>query len=311
MLDMQLRRLLDQMQAACMPDMTSLPPTVARHLYTQMVTAGDVRPAGARIETRQMPGPGGPLDLRIYRPDGDTPARGVVLYLHGGGFVAGSAQDYDGVCSALCAQSGCMLVQVDYRLAPEHPFPAAVDDAYAALCWVAGHAAELGADARQLIVAGDSAGGNLAAVTALLARDRHGPKIAQQTLIYPAVAPLPEVFETYRRSGDNYTWSTCQDLYFGATYLGGQEPAADFRAAPLLAESHAGLPPALVMVAGYDPLHDEGIAYADKLMAAGTPASLVDYPTLAHGFITMSGVLDAARLAVSQVADAFRAAAGG
>ena len=305
MLDIQLRKMLDQMQAAGVPGLSDLPPALAREAYSQIARAGDVAPQGATIETRSFDGPGGPLALRIYRPQGDEAPHGLVLFIHGGGFVLGSPSDYDGVCSSLCRQSGCVLVQVDYRLAPEHPFPAAVDDVYAALCWAAEHAAEFG-QGLPLIVAGESAGGNLAAVVALLARDREGPKIAQQTLIYPAVAPLPEMFESYRRNGSGYTLTTRDTWYFSDFYLGHPEPAAiDFRAAPLLAENHADLPPALILVAGYDPLRDEGMAYADKLNEAGTLASLVDYPGLAHGFISMSGVLDAARLAVAQVAAAW------
>jgi acetyl esterase len=195
-------------------------------------------------------------------------------------------------------------VQVDYRLAPEHPFPAAVDDSYAALVWLAEHAAELGADPARVAVAGDSAGANLAAVCAILARDRGGPALVQQTLIYPVTAPQPGLFESHRRCGEGYTLTSRTVRYFDELYLGERRPMGDFRAAPLSAADLRGLPPALVLLARYDPLRDEGEAFAEALGGAGNHVTLVEYASLAHGFISMGGVLNAARLAVWQVADA-------
>ncbi len=306
MLDIQLRNLLEGARAAGAPDFADLPPAVARGLYSQILAASDLAPAAVDIEDRVIEGPGGDLALRIYRPRGPRKARGAVLYLHGGGFVMGRPQDYDGVASHLSERSDCVLVQVDYRLAPEHPFPAAVDDSYAALCWLGAHAAELEVDPARIAVAGDSAGANLATVCAILARDRGGPLLVQQILIYPVTAAAPGMFDSYLRFGEGFTLTARAAHYFTGHYLGDGVPATDFRAAPLLAEDLGGLPPALVLLAGYDPLRDEGAAYANRLIAAGTPASLIEYAGLAHGFFTMAGAVHTARLAVEQVAGALR-----
>lgn len=310
MLDIQLQNLLDGLRAAGAPDFADLPPVAARGLYSQILTSGDLPVADVDIEERRIDGPGSALVLRIYRPRGAGGVRGAVLYLHGGGFVVGRPQDYDGVASVLCAQADCVLVQVDYRLAPEHPFPAAVDDSYAALVWLAAHAGELGIDPARIAIAGDSAGANLATVCAILARDRGGPALVQQTLIYPVTVPEPEPgrFESHRRCGEGYTLTTRSMRYFVELYLGGGGALTDARLAPLFADELGGLPPALVLVAGYDPLRDEGIAYADKLAAAGTQVTLVEYAGLAHGFISMGAALDAARIAVDQVASVLRRA---
>jgi acetyl esterase len=308
MLDIQLHNLLEGMRASGAPDFADLPPAAARELYSQILARGDVPVADVVIEERRIDGPGSELVLRIYRPRGSGGVRGAVLYLHGGGFVVGRPQDYDGVASVLCAQADCVLVQVDYRLAPEHPFPAAVDDSYAALVWLAAHAGELGIDPARIAVAGDSAGANLATVCAILARDRGGPALVRQVLIYPVTAPEPGMFDSYRRHGEGYTLTSRSAWYFTELYLGGRRAVTDFRVAPLFADELGGLPPALVLVAGYDPLRDEGIAYADKLAAAGTHVTLVVYAGLAHGFISMGGALDAARIAVDQVASVLRRA---
>lgn len=308
MLDIQLQNLLEGSRAAGVPDFADLPPAAAREVYSGILAAGDVARADVDIADCSIEGPGGELSLRIYRPrDGGAP-RGGVLYLHGGGFVLGHPRDYDGVVSLLCEQSGCVIVQVDYRLAPEHPFPAAVDDCYAGLVWLSKHAEALGVDPARIAIAGDSAGANLAAVCAILARDRNGPALVQQTLVYPVTAPEPGLYASYRRFGEGYTLSTRSARYFTDLYLGGAREQADFRVAPLLAERHDNLPPALVLVAGYDPLRDEGIEYVDRLIAAGTPATLVEYAGLAHGFVSMAGVIDAARLAVDQLAGAWKRA---
>ncbi len=305
MLDIQLRNLLDQMRASGMPDMADLPTAAAREMYSAVCTTSDLPTADVDIEELTIDGPGGALTLRLYRPRGDG-TRGAVLYLHGGGFCLGHPRDYDGVCSTLSLEADCVVVQADYRLAPEHPFPAAVEDAWAALQWLAAHAADLGADPARLIVAGDSAGANLAAVMAIQARENGGPALRQQTLIYPVVTVVPGKFDSYRQFGEGYTLTMRMAERWMGDYLEKKADVADWHAAPLIAQDLSHLPPALIMVAGFDPLRDEGIAYADRLTEAGTPATLIDYPGLAHGFISMGGALTAARLAVSQVADAWR-----
>ena len=303
MLDIQLADFLAIGRASGTPDLCDLPPAAARGLYRTLTSIAD-RPAAANVhvENRTIAGPATPLHVRIYRPS--EASRGIVLYLHGGGFALGDLDGYQGVCSNLCAQSGCTVVAVHYRLAPEAPFPAAVDDSFAALEWVASVAAELGGG--KLAVAGDSAGGNLAAVMTLLARERGGPKIDFQALIYPELAAAPGEYPSYDTLGTGYVLTRRTADAFHAHYFAGLSAAPDYRGAPLLATDYANLPPALIQVAGYDPLRDEGIAYAERLMAAGVPVSLVDYPGLSHGYINMTGKLETAELAFEQLCSVLR-----
>lgn len=302
MLDIQLADFLAAGRASGTPDLCDLPPAAARGLYRTLTSIADRPPAEVRVESRTIAGPETPLQLRVYRPS--TPARGIVLFLHGGGCVVGDLDCYQSVCSHLCAQAGCTVVAVNYRLAPEAPFPAAVDDSYATLEWVAANTAELGGG--KLAVVGDSAGGNLAAVMTLLARERGGPSIDFQALLYPVLAAAPGQYPSYDTFGSGYVLTRRAADAFSAHYFPGTGVAPDFRGAPLLATDFSALPPALIQVAGYDPLRDEGIAYAERLMAAGVPVSLVDYPGLSHGYISMTGKLETAELAFEQLCSALR-----
>jgi acetyl esterase len=306
MLDVQLQGMLAAMAASGAPDLGDLPPPAARAMYRQILAAGDLPPADVGVANRSIEGPGGDLPLRIYTPwDAAPTPRAVVLYCHGGGFVLGDLDTYDCVCRTLCADSGCIIVSVDYRLAPEHPFPAAVKDCRAALGWVFAHAAELGGDPARLGVCGDSAGGNLAAVLALLSRDS-GPKLGFQALIYPLTSAETGDLPSHAQFGEGYVLSAKAMRSFSRHYFGAASRAPDFRGAPLLAADLSGLPPALVLVGGYDALRDDGIAYADALTAAGIPTTLVEYKGLSHGFINMASFLTGGRLALSQVAAALR-----
>ena len=239
---------------------------------------------GVSIEDKTIEGPGGDLPLRIYRT-GATGAP-LVVFFHGGGFVLGSLGVNDALCSKVSAATGAVVVSVGYRLAPVHPFPAAVDDSYAALLWAAEHAEELGADAQRLGVMGDSAGGNLAAVMCLLARDRSGPKIRHQALIYP-VPDLSVAASARRPDVKNPILSTAELESFRKHYFYGQPPEAadDPRASPQLAEDHRGLPPALIQVAEQDPLCQDGQHYAETLRAAGVPVRITEYAGMPHGFL--------------------------
>jgi acetyl esterase len=306
MLDLELARFLEAGRASGAPDLCELPPNPARGLYRQLTSAGDRPPAPVAVDARLIDGPAGSLPIRIYRPS--VPSQGIVLYLHGGGFVVGDLDCYQGICSNLAAGTGCTVVAVDYRLAPEAPFPAGVEDCYAALEWVAAHAAELGGAGQRLAVVGDSAGGNLAAVLALLARDRHGPALAFQALIYPVVSAKPGLFPSYEAYGQGYVLTRATMDYFNRLYFGDAAKAPDFRGAPLLATNFQDLPRALIQVAGYDALHDEGVFYAEKLMSAGVPVSLVEYPGLSHGYLNMTGACGTAALAFEQLCSALRAA---
>ncbi|WP_299202008.1 alpha/beta hydrolase [uncultured Amphritea sp.] len=307
MLDLQIKGILEQAAAAGAPDFADLPPAVGREVYSQILAATDVAVADwVNISDLSIPGPGGELALRCYRPEGQEQLAGAVLYLHGGGFVVGCPRDYDGVVSQLSRLSGCLIVQVDYRLAPEHPYPAAVEDSYAALCWLADAASELGFAPGQIALAGDSAGANLAAVCALLARDNAGPSVRQQTLIYPTASGPDTRYDSYDKYGEGYTLTNRSMVYFMEHYLAGNVEPVDFRFAPLEAANLSGLPPTLIQVAGFDPLRDEGMAYAEALKHAGCSVSLTEYPQLAHGYISMSGAVAAAGRAVDEVAAVWR-----
>lgn len=257
----------------------------ARELMAQLRPEVDGPSVGA-VTDRTVPGyDGGPeIPVRIYRPHGDGPFP-TVVYLHGGGFVLGDLASRDLVCELLCRGSDATVVSVDYRLAPEHRFPAAIEDAYAATAWAAANPEAVSGTA-QLAVAGDSAGGNLAAAVALLARDRDGPDLDFQLLVYPAVSPdadwpSKEQFATgYYLEGEDMEWF--HDCYYGSDIHAGNPYAH-----PLAACTHADLPPATVITAGYDPLRDEGAAYAEALEADGVAVTHRNYDDVIHGFFSM------------------------
>jgi acetyl esterase len=237
----------------------------------------------ASIDDSVIPGRACPINVRIYRPRGATP-HAVVVYLHGGGWVVGDLDTHDATTSALAARAGCVVVSVDYRLAPEHPFPAGLEDCYDALAYVAAHAESLGVDPSRLAVAGDSAGANLAAALCLLARERGGPPIAFQLLVYPATDHFGD-WPSYAELGDGRHGLSLELMHwFSGQYLPDRAAADDWRASPVRATDFTGLPPALVMTAEYDPLRDEGEAYAMRLAQAGVATTVHRYEKAAHGF---------------------------
>lgn len=260
----------------------------------------------AQVEDRTIPGPAGPLPVRIFTPTGQGPFP-VLVFFHGSGFVVCNLDTHDGLCRALTAGAGCLTVSVDYRLAPEHPFPAAVDDCYAATDWVHRHATELGGDRTRLAVGGDSAGGNLAAVVTLLARERGGPPLVHQLLLYP-VTDRPGGTASYSENAEGYGLSKADMFWFWGQYLPDQEHTNDPRAVPLRAPDLAGLPPALVITAEYDVLRDEGESYASRLNEAGVPTTLVRYDGMIHGFLDMTAQVERARAAMQETTTSLRAA---
>jgi acetyl esterase len=247
-----------------------------------------------------IPGSGGGIPLRVYQPSG---AGGVVVAFHGGGWLMGNRDSFDAVCRHLAADSGLAVVNVDYRLAPEHPFPAAIDDAWAATRWVAEDGAAHGLPAQRLAVMGESAGGNLAAVVCLLARERGAPKVLAQALVYPATDARQQA-ESLRTYAEGYLQRAADVSHAFRTYAldHGVSPT-DWRLSPLLAPSHADLPPTLVISAECDAIRDDGESYAAKLAEAGVPVSCVRYLGMFHTFYGMRGMLEAAALAQRQVAD--------
>jgi acetyl esterase len=265
-----------------------------------------------RITTGAVPTPDGELPLRIYSPTAAGGAAPVIVSYHGGGFALGSARQGDWMCTIAAAQVGAVVVAVDYRLAPAHRFPAAVEDCYATLCWVAAHAADLGGDPARLAVMGDSAGGNLAAVVTLRARAEGGPALAHQTLIYPAVDLSPAILDTvsYRANDHGIVLSHDDMAIFNGHYVAAGTDPLDWRLSPLHAPDLSGLPPATVVVAGLDPLHDVGVAYADRLAAAGIPVTVLDYPQMPHGFLSFPYLSRSARPAMAGIVAAQAEALG-
>jgi acetyl esterase len=260
----------------------------------------------AAVEDRVIPGPGGDLPIRVYTPEGAAPF-GLVVYFHGGGWVVGNIDSHDGTCRSLTEVSGCVVVSVDYRLAPEDPFPAAADDAYAATRWVAEHAAELGGDPARLAVAGDSAGGNLAAVTARRCRDRGGPALAFQLLVYPA---LDHDFDraSYHENAEGYLLTRDDTMWFMGHYCADPAQRDDPDVCPLRADDFTDLAPALIVTAEYDPLRDEGEAYAERLAQAGVPVRLRRYDGMVHGFFSLGDFVAAGKQAMEEAGQALRAA---
>jgi acetyl esterase len=303
--DPQIRQLLDALAAAAGPAMHQLPPAEARAAYEAMARGRTTSEVVASTEDRTVPGPDGDLPVRIYRPTADEGAPAAVFF-HGGGWVIGSIASHDAFCTALAARSGVVVVSVGYRLSPEAAFPEPLEDCLAATRWVADHADELGIDPTRLAVAGDSAGGNLAAAVALRARDGGGPALAFQALVYPVV---DHSFSqpSYQENGEGYFLTAEAMRWFSAHYLGGAEPT-DPLAAPLHHADLAGLPPALVVTAEYDPLRDEGEAYAAALAAAGVPTEVRRYDGMVHGFVAMHAALAAGDEALTFVAGALRGA---
>jgi acetyl esterase len=270
----------------------------------QPMMSGRPAPVGEIVD-RTIAGPGGRLRVRIYRPAGSV-ARllPTVLYLHGGGWVIGSLEAYDLPCRFFCARSGCAVVAVDYRLAPEHKFPAGLDDAVASFRWLAAHAEEMGIDADRIVVAGDSAGGTLAAVVAQLVRgEAHTPCL--QWLIYPATDLAAET-PSHVSCGEGFLLTRADMEWFRGLYLNDPSDAADPRVSPLRAADLAGLPPALIFTAGLDPLRDEGQAYADKLTAAGVKTVHREFDSLIHGYVGMRGALQAAARAMDDMVAGLR-----
>ena len=305
----QARQILDGRAAAGLPPTWEQTPSQVRASFA--ATRELIGPGPAVASARDIVIPGGTggtgIPARVYTPAGAS--AGIVVYFHGGGWVIGSVDDWDACCRALAVASGCRLVSVDYRLAPEHRFPAAADDAYEALTWVSGASQLTGAG--PLIVAGDSAGGNLAAVCAQRARDTGGPDLVLQVLIYP-VTDHDLDRPSYRSFGGNEFIVNQRDMaWFWDHYVPSVADRDDPYASPLRAASLSGLPPAYIVTAEHDPLRDEGFAYADRLRAARVPVQQRHYGSQIHGFFTLVNVLDDADKAVADAGASIRAAAGG
>ena len=309
-LDSQVRAVLELVIKSGRPAYHQISPKEARQLFRETRPASTpAPPAIGLVKDLAADGPLGPIPLRLYRPADvalATPLP-VLVYFHGGGWVIGDLDTHDVLCRQLTAEACVSVVSVDYRLAPEHKFPAAVDDAWAATRWIVAHAVELGVDAGRLAVGGDSAGGNLAAVVALLARDHGGPAIALQALLYP-VTDVGAETQSYRDFSEGFLLTRETMRWFCDQYLNGEAEAVDWRVSPLRAPSLAGLPPALIVTAGFDPLRDEGDAYAVALRRAGVRVDSICYGGMIHGFAPMGRLIDTGNRAVSLIAGTLRQA---
>jgi acetyl esterase len=310
MLDPDAQRVLDLIRESGRPPYETLTPSEARDFYRagRRILQPDP-PEVAEIRDLRAAGAQGDIALRLYRGLGTerSAALPALVYFHGGGWVIGDLDTHDGVCRLIANAAGIAVISVDYRLAPEHKFPAAVEDAVTATEWIAAHCATLGIDASRLAVGGDSAGGNLAAVVALIARDRGGPRLSFQLLLYPATDfvtsddPQRERFEGFPLNVVTMNW-------FRDHYLRGAVDYGDWRASPLRASDVHGLPPAYVLTVGFDPLHEEGALYARRLEEAGVPVRHRHFERQMHGFLTMGKIIAAAKPATEEAAAAVKAA---
>jgi acetyl esterase len=304
----QIREVLRVMADAKLRPLGEMTPAEAREQVEATARARKAEPLPiARVEERMIPGPAGEIRLRLYWPRAAAPLPAIVYY-HGGGHVIGSLDTHDFVARNLCAGVGALVASVDYRMGPEHKFPAALEDSWAALQWVAANAARLSADRDRIGVHGDSAGANLAAVVALLARDAGAPKLHLQSLVYP-IADYGLVGDSYEKYAEGYGILTKGAMvWFRDNYLHSPEDANDWRASPIRADNLAGVAPAIVITAECDVLHDDGQRYAEALRRAGVPVEHKDFPGMIHAFFGMVPAVDDAMNAQRLVWAAFKRA---
>ena len=298
-LDPQVKALLEQM--AALPRLEELSVADARKQVESRIAANLPTLPVASVSNRSIPGPGGTMQVRIYTPHGQGPFP-LMVFFHGSGFVLCSLDTHDGVCRNLCSAAGCVVVSVDYRLAPEHKFPAGPQDCYAATKWAAQHARELNADPERVVIAGDSAGGNMVAVTAMMIRDGGGPALRGQLMIYPVTDYFTSGHASYTENADGYGLTAEGMRWFWGHYLNHESEAENPLASPLRAGNLSGLPPAFIITAEYDVLRDEGARYGERLAEAGVPTKVSRYGGMNHGFFNMYGIVDKAKQALDESA---------
>ena len=306
--DPQIQSLLDK--GTGVPATHTLPVDVARAQYEARIALMAAPADIASVREQTIDGPGGELRIRLYTPQGSGPFP-LLVFFHGSGFVLCSLDTHDGMCRNLCAGAGCVVASVDYRLAPEHKFPAGIDDCLHATRWAVAHAAELGADPSRIAVAGDSAGANMAAVTALRLRDEGGARLCGQLLLYPVTDYHTPGTPSYEANAEGYGLTRDTMKWFWGHYLTDPSEGAHPHASPLRAPDLSGLPPALVVTAEYDPLRDEGEFYAEKLRAAGVPTHTTRYEGVNHGFMFWVGIVDKADAAMDESCEWLRSVFAG
>ena len=301
-IDEDAAKVLGVMKMLNRPAMETLTPEQGRQAFRAMREAAkQAVPEMAEVRNLEAPGPGGTIPVRLYRSyAAPASASPVMVFFHGGGWVVGDLETHDIQCRHFANEGKCTVVSVDYRLAPEHKFPAAADDCIAATQWVAANANQLGIAAKKIAVGGDSAGGNLAAVVALDAAAKNGPALQGQVLIYPVTDMRPG-YDSYERVGDGFTLTKGSMDWFRGHYLADENQIADWRASPLLAVNLGQTPPALVLTAGLDPLCDEGEVYANALKNAGVEVEFTCYSGQMHGFVGSTGIIRQADQANAQI----------
>lgn len=304
----QVESYLHSLSEKGVPPLYRLSLSEARKTYRDICVVADPHDEVAAVRDRFVPGPGGDIRVRIYTPTGDGPHPALVFY-HGGGWLVGGVDTHDALCQALAAESACVVVSVEYRLAPEHRFPAAVEDCYAATRWVAANRGAIGVRTDALVTCGDSAGGTLATAVGLMARDRSGPNIDYQVLAYPATNYAFDT-DSYEENAQGYFMTRKDMERFWRGYLRSEADGKHPYASPLRAEDLSGLPATHLLTCGFDPLRDEGRALADRLEGAGVPTTHREYDDMIHGFLTMLSdpEIDTAREAIADIGREVRAA---
>jgi acetyl esterase len=301
-LDPQVASLLKRMIEKKLPELHTLGPKGAREFFNTSIKLVLGKPEKiSKTEDLKIPGPAGPIPIRTYTPEGRGPFP-IFVYIHGGGFVVGDISMGDNFCRAIANRASCVVVSVEYRLAPEHKFPAAVDDSYAAVEWVAGNADRIDGDPARIAVGGESAGGNLSAVVSLRAREKGEKFPIYQVLMYPATDLSVHSTASMKECSEGFYLTGADMIWFGDQYFErGQDRRVPY-ASPLLAPDLSNLPPALIITAGFDPLRDEGEAYGERLKKFGVPVRVSRYAGMIHGFITMDGIINKSKNAANEVA---------
>jgi acetyl esterase len=307
-LDPQVQAFLKVVQERGFRGFWTMTPEDARAISTVAAALLPPPPPVAKTEDTTVAGPAGEIPVRIYTPQGRGPFP-LFVYYHGGGWTIGDIRSHDGIAAAIANAAGCQVVSVGYRLAPEHKYPAAADDCFAATRWVFQRIAAFGGDPRRIAVGGDSAGGNLAAVVCLMARDRRAFQPLLQVLIYPAT-DYGSDWPSARENAEGYLLTRNDMIWFWNNYLARPEDARQAYAVPMRANDLRGLPPARIITAEYDPLRDEGAAYAQRLREAGVPVTLTCYEGMIHAFLAQTALFDKARDAIAEIGSALRQAFG-
>ncbi|ASK63384.1 alpha/beta hydrolase [Virgibacillus phasianinus] len=305
-LDSQVKVILDQINAIPSPAWDQITAQAYRKMAAQSMDMDSEKEEVKEVKDQTIPLEGRSLPIRVYTPEGEAPQPALIFY-HGGGWVIGDLDSHDSVCRLLANRAQCVVISVDYRLAPEHKFPAAVEDAYDSLHWVATHAAEFNIDKNRIAVGGDSAGGNLAAVACIIAKERKFPNIAYQMLIYPSTG-YDKAPNSMRENAEGYLLTVNQMNWFRDQYFSSEEELQNPYASPLLYSNHENLPPTLIMTAQYDPLRDVGKAYAEKLEENGIDVYYRNYEGLIHGFANFHKLVDKANEALLEAAAQLRKA---